>query len=1091
MLINQQQHDNLFKAFGLFIEAFRPYVVEILQIQAGDKWSALFVESLYPAQKEAWNVGLKSGTSPQTLIDYQYLKPFALKYRDLLKPDFGKDHSKLATWLETIYEVRNKLAHYNDVSEDEYRETFIHLKRIAGFIKMDELEIEMENLQEAKHSKPAAQTTSSKNTTGGIPAWFQVVKPHIDICQGRLDESVFAANLADVAIGMGREIYTNADIFFSKTYFTAGLKNIVRRVIQGLNGGQDSENRVVSLQTGFGGGKTHTLISLYHLAKWGKKAVQSEHTRELLLTTGEPNFESANIAVFTNTTNDPTQGRHVNGLHIRTLWGELAYQLGGLETYELIRLNDEKLTAPKGLFKSVLAKCKPSLILIDELADYCVSASAVKVESSNLSDQTISFMQELTESISGTDNCVLIATLPISAQELAFSPVSSQILIALQNRFDRVGANLKPIEDEEIFEVVRRRLFEDFGNAEDINSVVYSYSTLYQSLQSEIPSYASKTEYRDKLRKSYPFHPELIDMFRLRWASNSQFQRTRGVLRILAAITSDLWRRQTNLTGSQFLIHTSDVVFSNVEALANQITKLNGNGWDSVISADVSGTSSNAFRIDKDIKEFGKNAVTQGIAATILLGTFGSKGQNKGIGLDELKLCMIKPDSLNHNDINGALDRMEANAHYLYYSITGQKRYWFETSPNVNILINQAKGDIKNPEIVAEILKRISQKTKTIQFFKPLVAPSDEIPEQMKPTLVILSPVYSSSPNEINKSLLPIIEKIATKKGNSERIYRNTMLFLICSEISIGKLHDDVKNYLACQKISAEYNSQLNIAQKHDLMKRIEEANKLTENSIAVAYSIVAKHSAKNGIDIVVVKDFKDSIDNQINTNVIATLKEEEWLLESIGLNTLITNNLTPNPQQAIKVKDIYEAFLRFDDKPMITSAEAVTKSLLRFCFNGEFCIAAGDGKNFTKYFLKESVPFFDVTDTTYWLIDKSLKPQPKIENPTEEKKQPDNTNIKSYKNEERKIDTGSTLAESEDYPKKINSITIKGKINDKIMFSPLNSYFVVPFKDNNIEIEVTFKISSTPYMQLDESKPQYKSAKESAKQLGFEFVVE
>jgi len=213
-------------------------------------------------------------------------------------------------------------------------------------------------------------------------------------------------------------------VFFLKTYFTAGLKNIARRVVQGLNGGQDADNRVISLQTGFGGGKTHTLISLFHLAGLGKRAKLSEYTKELLTATGEPTFEAAHIAVFTNTTNDPSQGRKVDGITIRTLWGELAFQLGGKEAYEFIRINDEKQTAPKGLFKKVLEKCKPALVLIDELADYCVSASAVKVESSNLSDQTISFIQELTESVSGTDNCVMIATLPASAQELGSSPIS-------------------------------------------------------------------------------------------------------------------------------------------------------------------------------------------------------------------------------------------------------------------------------------------------------------------------------------------------------------------------------------------------------------------------------------------------------------------------------------------------------------------------------------------------------------------------------------------------------------------------------------------------------------------------------------------
>ncbi len=918
--------------------------------------------------------------------------------------------------------------------------------------------------------------------------WFKIVKPHKDIQDGHLDESVFAANLAEVAAGTGREIYTSPEIFFQKTYFTAGIKNIAKRVVQGLNGGQDAENRVISLQTGFGGGKTHTLISLFHLAKWGKKAAASEHTKELLETTGEPEFESAHIAVFTNTTNDPAQGRKADGFTIRTLWGELAYQLGGQAAYDIIRINDEKQIAPKGLFKKVLEQCKPALILIDELADYCVSASAVKVEASNLSDQTVSFIQELTEAVSGEDHCVMIATLPASAQELAASSVSTQILTALENRITRIGANIKPVEDDEIFEVVRRRLFEDSGEADEIEKVISDYSGLYQSLFTEIPSHALKSEYREKLKKSYPFHPELIDMFRLRWASNPFFQRTRGVLRILAAIVSDLWKRQTSLTGTQFMIHTSDVTLTNVDAITSQITMLNGISWDSVINADVSGASSNAFRIDNDVKHLGKHNITQGIAATILLGTFGSKGQNKGVGIDDIKLCMVAPEGFNHNDINGAIDRMEAMAHYLYCSSAGQKRYWFDTTPNINILISQAEVDIKKTDINAEIMKRVKEKTKVVQLFNTLADPSEDIPEQMKPTLVILSPEYLANPNEINGKTRRIIEKIATKKGSSERIYRNTMLFLVCSEMGVGKLQDDMRNYLACHKINHEYASQLTTEQKADIRRRIDDAGKQSGSSLVSAYSVVIKYSVKKGIEKFVIKQFKDSLDNQINNTVIETLKQEEWLLDSLGLNTLRNNNLLPSPERAVKAKDIYEAFLRFDDKPMITGQDAVAKSIQKYCYNGEYCIATGDGSNFTKFFFQENFSFFDVTDPTYWLVDKSLKPQ-ETETPTENFNIENTAQHPSVNECPANKNPDTEKGEDECAVKKFKSITISGKVPLE-RYTELFNYFIAPFSmtGNKIDIEVKFKIKSTESSPIDESKQQYKSAKEAARQLKLNF---
>ena len=148
------------------------------------------------------------------------------------------------------------------------------------------------------------------------------------------------------------------------------------------------------------------------------------------------------------------------------------------------------------------------------------------------------------------------------------------------------------------------------------------YSELYTELKSEIPDYASRSEYKERIKKSYPFHPELIDVFRIKWASNHNFQRTRGVLRLLASIVTDLWRRQDSLTGTNALIHISDVNFANLDALSGQLKKLYGNGYDAVISADVSGKSSNAFRIDKSKKELGDYNLAEGLASTILAWKF-------------------------------------------------------------------------------------------------------------------------------------------------------------------------------------------------------------------------------------------------------------------------------------------------------------------------------------------------------------------------------------------------------------------------------------------------------------------------------------
>ncbi|WP_448520363.1 DUF499 domain-containing protein [Rhodoflexus sp.] len=1096
MTIQTFQDDNLRKAFGTFIEAFRYYVMLTLRKAYGEIWLDRYGDVLTAQQKEYWQQSLESGSDPMALIDYSHLKNFALKYKDLLRDDFGKEVNNVATYLDSIYRVRNKSAHYQKITDDDFADAFVNMKKIARAIGMTELEQELIALQSAKNeqeSQPQPKSVAAPAGSSGLVPWFRVVTPHTDIKEGRLDESVFAANLAEVAFGSGREIYSNSSIFFSKTYLTAGLRNVAKTVLKGLNGSEDAENRVISLQTGFGGGKTHTLISLYHLAQWGSNAIESRFTKELFAYTGNPAFEKANVAVFTNTTNDPTQGRYAEeGVHIQTIWGELAYQLGGKAAYELVRKNDEARIAPAGIFKKVLEQCKPALILIDELADYCVKASGHNVGSSNLSDQTISFIQELTEAVAAANHCVAVITLPASVQEVGNTEKAHAILASLQKRVGRVSADTKPVADEEIYEVIRRRLFEQVGDASVIESIASQYMLLYQSHSAELPSAASRSEYKQRIIKSYPFHPELIDTFRVRWGSHHDFQRTRGVLRLLAAIVSDLWKRQQSLSGANALIHTGVVNFANLDALSGQLKRLYGHGYDAVISADVAGSSSNAFKIDSAKNEYGQWNLTQSIASVILMNSFGSEGANKGVSVQEIKLHLLSPEGFNHNSINGALDELESNAYYLYYSQSSSaagKRYWFYTKPNINILINQAKGDIQAEDITAEVLKRLQQKIKNVSKFKVLIDPSGDIPEQQQTTLLLLNPNYTAKSGEVSGSTLSLIERIATKKGNSERIYRNNILFMVCSELGINKLESTIREYLACRKIYDEYNNQLESEQKQDLKKRIEDAAKGSDSALSTAYSIIVKYSVKNGAQVLQLKEFKDSLDAQINSNVFEALKAEEWLLESIGLGTLRSHQLLPTIEQPVKVKDVYEAFLRFDDKPMITGKAAVIGSLLKYCNNGEYCIAAGDGKTFTRYFLKENVPFFDIDDT-YWLVEKSLKPsaetasdspavsagqtsaqQPSIVSepqPGTLPKQPDSkTEVKHYK-----------------------SITVSGKVPME-QYTQLFNSFIMPLANNQIEIEIRIKGKSTQAKPLTESSQEYKIVKESARQLGLNFDVE
>jgi hypothetical protein len=1096
MSVNKTQNQQLGEALQSFLEAIRFYIIEKLSVNYPEDWGLIYVQSLSPFHKKHWDNGLLDGKSPQELIDFGHLKQFTIDNKQYFREDFKRQTGMLPTWFEEIASVRNEWAHQHEIELDDALRALGNMIRILQAVGMEEIAEKIKKIRLGFYPEKIkvvekqimidSTPTEPVIAKGPLLPWFMNVRPHEDIERGNLDESVFAANLGDVALGIGREVYRDPEQFFPKTYFTAGLKNLARQVIKGLNGNEEAENRVISLQTGFGGGKTHSLISLYHLVKKGKEIVDWELTADIIDEIGKPQFENANVAVVTNTTNDPTQGRTGDGVHINTIWGELAWQLGGKDAYEIIRQNDENRTAPKGLFKKVLEKTAPCLILIDELADYCVAASGVPVGALTLSDQTISFIQELSESMASSNHCVAVVTLPASPLEVASSEKGHQILISLNNRLSRVGKDTKPVEGDEIFEVIRRRLFEDLGDNTEIEKVVKHYYDYYKTLDSnhEIPHYAARPDYKERIRKAYPFHPELIDIFEKRWASHGDFQRTRGVLRILGSIVADLWKRQSSLAGSQGLIHLSDMNLGNLDAITSQIKKLWGNGYDAVISADVSGNNSNAFKIDNNKQEYRKYAITQGVASAIMLGTFGSDGAKKGLNIQEIKLMVLKPDTYNHNSINGVLDALESEAHYLHYSEAASiKRYWFHTRPNINILINQAKGDVQKTALENEIISRIKMREKGFSLFNVLVAPSDDLPELTRLSLIVAHPSLIVNTDVVNGRLKPYIEKVASKRGNNERIYKNTILFLVATEIGINQLHIELKELMACNKIRTDYAGQLSQEQRNELSDKIKELNRKVDRSVCVAYSLIVKAGAKGQIETLHIKQFKDSIDLQFNANILQLLKDEEWLLDGVGFGMLQMQGLIPSPETTVKVKDLYEAFLRYNDKPMVTGVQAIQNSLLRLCNGKQVAIAQGEPGNFTKIYLGTSVPFFDVTSPDFWLVDKSLYQPETPEIPVPEKPPV------PYP-EKGGTDRPNAWNEDPTITKEFKTVTISGKV-DVANYSQVFTSFINPLMKNNVEITITIKGKNTNAAPLAENSQHFKIIKESASQLGLNFEAE
>jgi hypothetical protein len=828
------------------------------------------------------------------------------------------------------------------------------------------------------------------NASFDLKPWFAVATPHEDIRKGRLSEAVFAANIWAVAQGTAPDIYLDPEAFFSKTYLTGGLSRILQRVGRSLAGEAEAGDRIFSLQTSFGGGKTHSLVALWHLARHTDKIVKqailpaeliptiwsaSSTTRERQTRLPAP---LVNVAVFTNQTCDPTQGRKTpEGVHTRTLWGELAVQLGGKELYRKIETNDHNRTAPKGLFVEILKQAAPCLILLDELADYCVVAGAVEVGTGTLADQTVSFIQELTEAAAQVPGAAIAATLPASALEVSSSEKGQDILQRLEKRFGRMSADIKPVADEEIYEVVRRRLFETLGDKADHMRVADAYAKLYEQHKNEVTAEASKGTCRERILAAYPFHPMLIDALYLRWGSHPDFQRTRGVLRLLASVVGELWKRRQTDTQSQALIQPCHVKWT-TDALNSALTRLWGATYETVVAADVIGEKSNAVALDEDKGgEYPTEKITQGLAASIMLGSFGGKGDQSGYSTKDLKVAVGRP-GLNWNYCDGAMLSLEENGFYLHTASAGSlgKRYWFGTKPNLNKLIVTYRQQFSAQDVDPDIVDKLQEQTKSISAdigtWRLIVSPAGDLPEQKALTLLIMPPTCPYSEDFKESALIASpaqkrILELSQKCGRKERHYKNTLLFLLPSTRGLNRLRSGFREVAVLEAVKRDYSSQLDDEQKDDLKKRLEAAEKSLGELTGTAYTHVARVEGQQ-LTAVQLASSKANIIEHLRAAWKQLVEEEEWILRKVGTVTLQNVGLIPD-KGGSRVKDAIEAFLRYTDKPVIASRDAVLAGLAQACKERLIGIGRGPSlSNLQRKWCGEEV-MLDPNEEGLWIL--------------------------------------------------------------------------------------------------------------------------
>ena len=732
--------------------------------------------------------------------------------------------------------------------------------------------------------------------------FYEVAVPHGDILGGRHTPEVFAAKLGEVFKGKASDEYKDPTQFFENTHETEGLTrllSVVERRLKGLGG-----DPVIQIQTPFGGGKTHAQIAMYHKAsKWNARRV-----------------------VIDGAAIDAEK---------ETLWGMLEKQLMG----KMDRFN--RVTSPgrDALCELLSKQRKPVLILIDELLEYATKAAGVEVGDSTRAAQTVAFMQELTEAAGILKKVALVLTLPSSAME-HFDQTAERLYSQLQKVSGRVKKIYTPVEDHEIAEVIRHRLFSKFNEVQAHKAI--DEFMVYAKAQSLLPP-GEPSVYRERFEASYPFLPETIDVLYHRWGSLRNFQRTRGVLRLLALVIYSLKKKKIPY------ISLADFDLS-VQDIRQELLEHIGMAYDSVISADITGDDVGAKKVDMACGDSYKTLKLGSRAATtvFMYSFLGELEQNpvKGATLGEIKRSAAIPPY----ESSAVVEASEKLKRRLFFLQDDGERVYFTTEANLNSILHTKMENLDDVEINAceeKLLKdSISGNT-----FKVFIWPKDGsgIPDDAELKLVILK--------EHDDTLMK--EILETKgKGPTIRANRNMLFFLTPLERERMGFYRHLREYLAYRAIDSEKRSELSRAQQQQVRAAYEKAEGALNDRLRRYYRTVFvpektffKESDLGIPDAVIMK-----LDEVVN----AHLQAEGDILEI--LQPVVIKEMYLRSTEYVRTEQLYNSSATTRGALRTSNSEAWENGIRDGVEQGQFGLGKlEEGKPVCYYFGKEERP----TDVT------------------------------------------------------------------------------------------------------------------------------
>lgn len=809
------------------------------------------------------------------------------------------------TLVRELQDVRNKWAHQQTFSSDDAYRALDSSGRLltavsapeaheAEKMKMELLRVRFDE-QLRTEKRKSAGTAIESQATSNLKPWREVIAPHKDVASGRYQQAEFAADLWQVYLGEGADEYKNPAEFFRRTYLTESLKRLLVGAVQRLSG--KGGDPVVQLQTNFGGGKTHSMLALYHLVSGtahgqllGVDAVMSEAGASKLPT-------ARRVVLVGNRISPGNPVKKPEDTVVRTLWGELAWQLGGKKAFERVRADDEKATSPGDVLRELFKEYGPCLLLIDEWVAYARQLHEQSDLPAGSFETQFTFAQALTESAKLAKNCLLVISLP--ASDTPASPHTQaddievggqrgrEALDRLRNVIGRVESSWRPASAEEGFEIVRRRLFEPFVEKAQFvarDRVAREFYELYRTQHQEFPLECRDAEYEKRLSDAYPIHPEVFDRLYTDWSTLVKFQRTRGVLRLMAAVIHSLWEkgdRNPLILPCHIPIDDRRVQF--------ELTRYLSDNWVPVIEKDVDGPNSLPLRLDADVPNLGKFAACRRVARAIYLGSAPTQtAAHRGIEDRRVRLgCVIPGES--PAVFGDALRRLAGAATYLYQD---GPRYWYSTQPTVTKLADDRAEQLKRDpdKVVQELEKRLRTDLRKAGDFSrvhPLPRSGQDVPDDLDARLVVLGAdqPYSKEPDN---SAEAAAKAILSSRGSSPRLYANSLVFLAVDKTRLQDLDEAVRRYLAWQSIVVEQNA-LDLS-PHQVKQAEEQravADGVADARLPEAYQWLLVPMQSNPQAAVAWQAFRLSGQDALAVRASKKLKNDELLITSFAATRL------------------------------------------------------------------------------------------------------------------------------------------------------------------------------------------------------------